>query len=616
MKMNKIDNPSNQLRWVILLLAIAVILPTVCLLWFMTQAVKNERLAVRQKLIDTYTIRGQEIFGKAADNFIKDANNFSSTIQYVPQNFSIQPETLQKAKELEFSNAGFANALAEYEKTQVYSDPAIVYEGLIGKARCLKYMQRYDEAINICRQCIDIKYFNDEQKAKAGLLLIDLYRKTNNQDLQKELKRQFIINLSIPTETEVFIFDRLIKIATETNLAQNLHKEILSAQKFIDSANLTIAAADFINKNSISSEPNESFFKIATAPPMYGIYLEKNLLLVAEEQMKKFWQKNSDDFTDKLAFCRVYDDKGNQIAGEPRVYPDSFEIVSAIKLKNNFTGWKTEFYLRSGVFNQTADKRRIVYIWAASIVIILMLASTLLASSAVLKQAKLNKLKNDFIATITHELKTPLSSTRLLVDTLLEGKCTDKQQQTEYLQLISKENARLSRLIDNFLTFSRMERNKQVFEIKKTNPVEIANAAAEAIQTKFENAGVHFKLDIAKPLPMIAADKDSMTTVLVNLLDNAYKYSNENKEIELRVFVEDSNVCFAVKDNGIGMTRRQMKKVFDKFYQVDSSLSRKVEGTGLGLSIVKFIVDAHKGKIDVESKIGKGSIFFVRLLAV
>jgi signal transduction histidine kinase len=604
------NNASNQLRWVILLLAIAVILPTVCLLWFMMQAVTNERLAIRQKLIDSYTARGQEFFSKAADDFTKDVNNFSPTVKYVPQKFPIPSESLQKAKKLEFTDGDITGALAEYEKTNIYSDPAVVYVGIIGQARCLKYLNRYDEAINVCQQCISEKYFNAEQKAKAGLLLIDLYRKTNNPDLQKELKNQFSVNLSIPTETEVFILDRLIKIANETGLDKNLPKEIHSAQKFIDSANLTIAAFDFLNKRGFSAEPNNLFFKIATDPPMYGIYKNKNLLLVTEEQMKQFWQKSIDDFSDKLVFCRIYDDKGRQISSEAA---SDGELFKTLNLKNYFTGWKTELYLRSGVFKEAADKKRYIYIWVASIVIVLMLSSTLLASKAVLRQARLNKLKNDFIATITHELKTPLSSMRVLVDTLLEGKCKDKQHETEYLQLISKENARLSRMIDNFLTFSRMERNKQVFEFAPTSPVEIANTAAEAMQAKFEKANVYFNLNIENSLPMINADKDAITTVLANLLDNAYKYSYDNKQIELKVFSENSDVCFAVKDNGIGLTRRQIKRVFERFYQVDTSLSRRAEGAGLGLSIVKFIVDAHKGKISVDSKIEKGSEFIVKL---
>ena len=111
------------------------------------------------------------------------------------------------------------------------------------------------------------------------------------------------------------------------------------------------------------------------------------------------------------------------------------------------------------------------------------------------------------------------------------------------------------------------------------------------------------------------ADFDAIVTVLVNLLDNAYKYSYDDKKIELKVFSENNMVCFSVKDNGIGMARRQIRKVFDRFYQADTSLSRRVEGTGLGLSIVKFIVDAHKGTISVDSELDEGSTFTVRLPA-
>jgi signal transduction histidine kinase len=205
---------------------------------------------------------------------------------------------------------------------------------------------------------------------------------------------------------------------------------------------------------------------------------------------------------------------------------------------------------------------------------------------------------------------------RVLVDTLLDGRCESKQQETEYLQLISKENVRLSRLIDNFLTFSRMERNKQVFDIAPASPAEIAKAAIEAVQTKFNKENCKLSVTIDDNLPTIWADKDAMVTVLVNLFDNAYKYSYANKQIELKAFAEKDLVCFAVKDNGIGMTRRQMKKIFDRFYQADTSLSRQAEGAGLGLSIVKFIVDAHKGKIDVESKPDKGSIFKITIPAI
>jgi signal transduction histidine kinase len=198
---------------------------------------------------------------------------------------------------------------------------------------------------------------------------------------------------------------------------------------------------------------------------------------------------------------------------------------------------------------------------------------------------------------------------------LLEGNYRDEQQVTDYLQLISKENGRLSRLIDNFLTFSRMERNKQAFRIQQTDPETIALAAAEAVRTKFDRAACQFDLEIADGLPDVMADPDAMVTVLVNLLDNACKYSHDDKRIALRVTSDNHTVCFAVADHGVGIPRRAAKRIFRRFYQVDRRLARRTEGCGLGLSIARFIVDAHSGTINLESKPGQGSTFTVRLPA-
>ena len=238
------------------------------------------------------------------------------------------------------------------------------------------------------------------------------------------------------------------------------------------------------------------------------------------------------------------------------------------------------------------------------------------AGQVVGRQIKLNQLKNDFIATVSHELKTPLASMRVLVDTILEGNYEGQKQATEYLQLASKENERLSRLIDNFLTFSRMERNKTAFEMAESSPAVIVRDAVEAVKSKFSKGQCELEVSIDDNLPMVSADAGAMATVLINLLDNAYKYSGDEKRIELKVFCEDEQVCFQVVDNGIGMSRWAVKRIFSKFYQIDRSLSRRAGGCGLGLSIVKFIVDAHKGQIAVDSIPGKGSVFTVKLLSI
>jgi signal transduction histidine kinase len=274
-----------------------------------------------------------------------------------------------------------------------------------------------------------------------------------------------------------------------------------------------------------------------------------------------------------------------------------------------------ELYFKGGdVFEKAAARQIAVYVWTGVLVILLVLIASGLALLAVGRQIRLNRMKNDFIATVSHELKTPLASMRVLMDTLLEGNIRDEAQAKEYLRMTARENERLSRIIDNFLTFSRMERHKIAFALTAAQPAAIAADAIESTRTKYGARQCHLTVEIAEALPDIEADHDAMVTVLVNLLDNACKYTgDENKQIGLRVFAEGESVVFAVSDNGIGLARRHLRRIFDRFYQVDRSLARKAEGCGLGLSIVKYIVDAHNGRIAVDSRPGKGSTFTVRI---
>lgn len=214
---------------------------------------------------------------------------------------------------------------------------------------------------------------------------------------------------------------------------------------------------------------------------------------------------------------------------------------------------------------------------------------------------------------MSHELKTPLSSIRALIDTLLEGRYHDQQQHREYLQLAAKENERLSRLINNFLAFSRMERGKRTFEFAEVEVEEIVTAAVDAVREKYQAPGARLDVDVAAGLPKVTGDAGALTTVLVGLLDNAHKYTGDEKQVNLRAYAKAGNVHFDVRDNGVGLSRRAAKKVFDRFYQADERLARRAGGCGLGLSIVQFIVAAHGGSVSVSSQLGRGSMFTVTL---
>lgn len=275
-------------------------------------------------------------------------------------------------------------------------------------------------------------------------------------------------------------------------------------------------------------------------------------------------------------------------------------------------GWRMGLAFKDkDPFRAAASPRIIAYILMGLAVFsaVTLLATLLLR--VVHKQVALTQLKNDLVANVTHELKTPLSSMRLLVDTLLNSERLNEQTTREYLQLIATENGRLSRLIDNFLTFSRIERNKYSFNFKEVPAQRIVEQSANAVRDRFNVPGCKFDVSVPPGLPAVSADEDAMVTVLLNLLDNAFKYTGDEKQISLRAAKENGSVLFTVRDNGIGLSPRETNRIFNRFYQVDQRMTSKGGGCGLGLSIVQFIVNAHHGDVKVQSQPGAGASFTV-----
>jgi signal transduction histidine kinase len=267
-------------------------------------------------------------------------------------------------------------------------------------------------------------------------------------------------------------------------------------------------------------------------------------------------------------------------------------------------------------FNQIVRQQRMSYIWLAILAIAVVALTSLAAAGAFRRHWRLARLKTDLVAAVSHELKTPLASMRLLVDALLEDGSPDARKTHEYLELIARENTRLSRLIENFLTFSRLERNRQQFDFALTRPEQVIDEVLAAVEDRFDRPDCRLEVSMDAELPDLLADEDSLVTVLLNLLDNACKYTLGEKRIGLRAYARNGSVVFAVADNGIGIAPREQKRVFRRFYQVDRRLARVSGGCGLGLTIVESIVRAHRGSVQLESEPGRGSIFSVVLPCV
>jgi signal transduction histidine kinase len=314
---------------------------------------------------------------------------------------------------------------------------------------------------------------------------------------------------------------------------------------------------------------------------------------------------------DRTVDLSIRDGNGRIVAGDSR---PTGRLVAQAQVKHLETTWSVQAWLvdESVLKSQVRDQFQ-VYAWTALIAAVAICAIAAAAGLTVHQQLQLNEMKNNSVATVAHELRTPLATMRVLVDTLREGRCRNAEQVREYLDLLHSENLRLSRLTEHFLTHSRLERGQHTFAFAPVAVETVVDPALLALRAKLEAPGCHFTLDLARPLPEIMADRDSLVTVLVNLLENAVKYSGDEKHITLRARRDNSTIVFVVEDDGVGLSSAERSRIFEPFYQVDQKLSRTREGCGLGLSIVRAIVTAHRGRVEIDSEPGRGAAFAVHI---
>lgn len=225
----------------------------------------------------------------------------------------------------------------------------------------------------------------------------------------------------------------------------------------------------------------------------------------------------------------------------------------------------------------------------------------------------LEEMRSDFVANVSHELRTPLTSIRGFAETLLDGAYEDPATARKFLMIINKEAERLSRLIDEILNLSRIEDEKFVLNYEEFSISDIIQRTAAIVQTRAAEKNLTINIDIPDDLPAVQGDPDMIRQVLLNLVDNAINYTQPGGTVLVRAAVEQGELRVDVQDNGIGITPENLSRLFERFYRVDKARSREMGGTGLGLAIVKHIVEAHKGKVQVESKVGRGSTFSFRL---
>ena len=293
--------------------------------------------------------------------------------------------------------------------------------------------------------------------------------------------------------------------------------------------------------------------------------------------------------------------------------------------------WEVAAYLLNP--EQIKRSARTIQFTLGALILVLVLAITIgswLIARDINRQLTLARQKTDFVSNVSHELKTPLTSIRMFSELLAEGRVAEPEKQRSYLNIITAETARLTRLINNVLDFARMDRGEKKYTMADCDLAVIARETAETFRPHLESTGFRFEVSFPEsPVPM-RADRDAIAQVIVNLLSNAEKYSNGAKEISLEVMerrapsrpVVDGRaeavlgapfIEVRVMDRGPGVARGCEEKIFEQFYRADDSLSSGVQGSGLGLTLARQIARAHGGEVVYEPREDGGSCFTLRL---
>jgi signal transduction histidine kinase len=309
------------------------------------------------------------------------------------------------------------------------------------------------------------------------------------------------------------------------------------------------------------------------------------------------------DARDEVVFTTA---RSKRAAGLPAEVTKPFSFV--------FTDWTLGLTSRHATPGKVARQNFAVNVGLSAALASVLLGGVVLALRTASRAMKLSEMKSDFVSNVSHELRTPLASIRVFGELLRLGRVDNLERARDYGEYIETESRRLTQLINNILDFSSIESGRKSYHFDRADVAEVVAETLKTFAVRLRQSGFVIRFERpAAPLPPVLLDASAVAQSLSNLLDNAVKYSNGGREITVTVTQQGGWAVIAVADQGIGIPRDEQRKIFDRFHRVPTGLVHDVKGSGLGLAIVRHIVDAHRGRLTVESKVGEGSTFSIHL---
>ncbi len=669
----KTANPGSRRQKIILYYALAVVLPGILLGYMAYRGIRNDQ-ALREKenrrKLEMYS---QDFFTAIDSGFVKFMNEqttdsmlygarqydpallalivkdsgglqklITHQLLYLPADLLTnqteqfkQPASLKEGLRLEYIERRFSDALRFYQNIVLKTNnPAEKIQALVSSARLYNKMNQpvrakalYDEIRNNYRG----SFLNGQIPLGllASLEILKINKSLGEKDEMMNNSRQYLeLLLHPPGEYDKNQFDMFYQsfkdIIRETDrVTDSLVGELDTQRTRTDYLIRILSGPDLIaagSNNHFNSDKNELSCIPINSAELAAVYLSriKNndvqtamvidfpiyLKSISEKLIKELDPGSSinvkvEDENGKLIFSKVLKEETSYLSFPFPEYLPQWKLL----LSENKPGFiATLLKAGSGI-----------YLFIFILIALLMVLGLVFIMYSLNVELRLNKLKSEFISNVSHELKSPLTSIRMMTEMLHHNRVQTEERKSAYYSAMLEESKHLSHLIDNILDFSRMDDDRKKYDFTELDLDELLMKFLESTRERLPEPGFDIRYDRPDQVPVIKADKNAILQVFYNLVDNAIKFSGTSRQIDIILSQEDDELLFCVKDYGIGISGKDQEKIFDRFYRGDEPQRLGIRGSGIGLTIVKKIVEAHGGEVGVESEPGKGSMFIVRI---
>ena len=666
----KAVNPGSRRQKIIMYYTLAVILPGIILGYMAYRGIRNDQALREKESLKKLEANSRAFFAEIDSGFVQLMTVYATdkTLSYSLQDdpsvlalyvtdatglkklishqllylarelITRQPEQpvtsygLNEGMRLEFAERNFPEALRFYhDKALRANDTAEKIQALVASARLYNRMNQPERAKALYDE-INKEYPGRLLNGQiplgltAGLEILKINKALGeNDEMRNNARRSLELLLHPPCEYDVDQFDLFYESFSE--IIDETDQVIDSLFRGIDTQR---ARTEYLTR--MITEPDQN---LTDKPDSRNGMVVKPVNTSELAAVSLCWNNNNGTQTgmviDFPAFLHSNSEKlirklDTDSSLNVKIEDNNGMLVLSRGIDNEETAWLSftfpenmpRFRLllsenRPGFLTTLLKAGSGLYLFIFILIALLMVLGFVFTLYTLNVELRLNKLKSEFISNVSHELKSPLTSIRMMTEMLHHNRVETEERKSAYYSAMLEESEHLSHLIDNILDFSRMDDERKKYDLKDLDMDELLVKFLESTRERLPASGFDIRYSCPDRVPVIQADRDAILQVFYNLIDNAIKFSVTSRQIEVSLSSGDEELLFCVKDYGIGISAKDQERIFDRFYRSDETQKRGIRGSGIGLTIVRKIIEAHYGHLTVESKPGAGSSFCVHL---